>query len=178
MIQRKLFTCSDIAELFPPGTKPRREEIEAGIKCLFIIAVSGNNSSALLLTTFLLTLGATNERLTARVVIGPRKGPCAGYSRAFWMLPMVRQAHHEDEHKLTMRSTRSMRGNTLQTLGLILSLSKDEEKLALCGCSEKVFNPLHSKRRRRPSPARLDVCVRKSSLWTFLRVNPCPRLTA
>ncbi len=41
------------------------------------------------------------------------------------MLPMVRQAHHEDEHKLTMRI------NSLKTLSLILSLSKDEAKILI-----------------------------------------------
>ncbi len=40
------------------------------------------------------------------------------------VLPMVRQAHHEDEHKLTMR------GDVLQILNLILSLSKDEAKIS------------------------------------------------
>jgi hypothetical protein len=44
------------------------------------------------------------------VVAGPLK----------MMLPMVRQAHHEDEHKLTMRF------KPWKALGLILSLSKDE----------------------------------------------------
>ncbi len=36
------------------------------------------------------------------------------------MLPMVRQARHEDEHQFTMRI------NLLKTRALILSLSKDE----------------------------------------------------
>ncbi len=42
---------------------------------------------------------------------------------------MVRQAHHEDEHKLTMRI------NSLKALDLILSLSKHDARISVFSAS-------------------------------------------
>jgi hypothetical protein len=88
MGERKLFACNDIEELLPTVTKPRREVIAAGIKCLLSTMVSGNKSGARKLTSFGLTHRRGDERFTcatkARMTSGGRFHPENG-----WLAPVA-----------------------------------------------------------------------------------------